>query len=113
MMDHERTEKEVDHGLSNILLVFLADGDEVRVGSSSYQEELQTVNLAARQWSTTRVTGQIEGPSSRLVRDWRTIEVWGKFPDHSPFKQAVMRRVSSMPSDQHKPRPWWRRIFRP
>lgn len=88
-------EKEVNHGLSSIAVVFLADGDEARVGAYTYQEGLQTVNLAARQWSTTRVRGKIEGPSSRLVRDWQTIEVRGIFPDQSPYRQTVMRQAGA------------------
>ena len=103
-------EKEVDHGLSSITVVFLANGDEARVGSSNWQDGLKPVNLAARRWSDTTVTGQIEGPSCRLVRDYRTIEVWGVFPDHSPFKQAIVRTVEASPG-QHEPRPWWRRVF--
>ncbi len=104
-------EKEVDHGLSSIVVVFLADGDEVRVGPTNPQEGLEIVNLAARRWSTTTVAGQVEGPSSRLVRDWRTIEVRGAFPDHRPFKQTIMRRVEASPG-QRKPRLWWlSRVF--
>jgi hypothetical protein len=114
-------EKEIDHGLSNVMVVFVADGDEERVGALTAQEGLETVNLAARKWSTTTITGQIDGPRSRLVRDWRTIEVRGIFPDHSPFKQAIMKRVSKtipvgplfgIPDAQEgAQRPWWRRMF--
>ena len=74
-------EKEVDHGLSKVIVVFVADGDEARAGPLTSQEGLQTVNLPARKWSSAMVTGQIEGPRSKLVRDWRSIEVWGIFPD--------------------------------
>jgi hypothetical protein len=88
-------EKEIDHGLYSIEVVFLANGDEARLGSSTSQEGLKTVNLAARQWSTTSVTGRIEGPSSRLVRDWQTIEVRGVFPDHSSFRQTVMKHAGA------------------
>jgi hypothetical protein len=103
-------EKEVDHGLSSINVVFLANGDEARVGSSNWQEGLKPVNLAARRWSDTTVTGRIEGPSCRFVRDYKTIEVWGVFPDHSPFKQTIVRTVGASPG-QHESRPWWRRVF--
>lgn len=103
-------EKEVDHGLYSVVVVFLLDGDEVRLGPSNPQEGLNPVNLAARQWSTTRVTGQIEGPRSKLVRDRQAIEVRGIFPDHGPFRQTVIKAVEASPGE-NRPRPWWRRVL--
>jgi hypothetical protein len=86
-------EKEVNTGLFNIRVVFVADGDEAFIGTG-LQEQLHTVNLPSRTWSDTKVEGEIVGPESRLVRDWQTIEVRGLLPDFSSYRRVVMQRSS-------------------
>jgi hypothetical protein len=88
-------EKEVDVGLSRLAMVSIADGsEETRLEPTDTQQALQTVNVVSRRWSEAKVAGVISGGSSRLVRDWHTIEVRGAFPDHSLYKDPVMRRVT-------------------
>ena len=88
-------EKEVDVGLSRLAVVFIAeDGEEARLEPTDTQQEVQTVNAVSRRWSEAKVAGVIRGGSSRLVRDWHTVEVRGAFPDHSLYKDPVMRRVT-------------------
>ncbi len=41
------------------------------------------------------MVGVISGRSSRLVRDYHTIEVRGTFPDHSPYKVPVIKTVTA------------------
>jgi hypothetical protein len=83
-------EREVDVGLSRLALVFIAEGGEE---PTDPQQGLQTVNVVSRRWSEAKVSGVIRGGSSRLVRDWHTVEVRGAFPDHSLYKDQVMRKV--------------------
>ena len=89
-------EKEVDVGLSRIAVVFIAgDGEEASLEPTDPQQRVQTVNAVSRRWSEAKVAGVIRGGSSRLVRDWRTVEVRGAFPDHSLYKDTVTRRVTA------------------
>jgi len=88
-------EKEVDVGLSRLAVVFIAeDGEEARLEptDSRYGE---TVNAVSRRWSEAKVAGVIRGASSRLVRDYHTVEVRGEFPDHSLYKDTVTRRITA------------------
>jgi len=87
-------EREVDVGLSRLALVFIAEGgEEARLEPTDTQQGLQTVNVVSSRWSEAKVAGVISGGSSRLVRDWHTVEVRGAFPDHSLYKDQVMRKV--------------------
>jgi hypothetical protein len=86
----------VDIGLSRLAIVFIAeDGEEARLNPTDPHQGLHTVNVASRRWSEAKISGRISGPSSRLVRDWHTIEVRGAFPDHSLYKDRVRRRVTA------------------
>ncbi len=89
-------EMEVDVGLSRLALVFIAEGgEEAPLEPTDTQQGLQTVNVVSRRWSEAKVAGVISGGSSRLVRDYHTIEVRGTFPDHSPYKDPVIKRVTA------------------
>jgi hypothetical protein len=89
-------EMEVDVGLSRLALVFIAEGgEEARLEPTDTQQGLQTVNVVSRRWSEAKVAGVISGGSSRLVRDYHTIEVRGVFPDHSPYKDPVIKTVTA------------------
>jgi len=86
-------EKEVDVGLSRLAVVFIAeDGEEARLEPTDTQHGVQTVNAVSRRWSEAKVMGVIRGGSSRLVRDYRTVEVRGEFPDHSLYKETFTWR---------------------
>jgi hypothetical protein len=88
-------EQEVDVGLSRLTVVFIAeDGEEARLEPTGTQYG-ETVNAVSRRWAEARMEGVISGGSSRLVRDYHTVEVWGEFPDHSPYKDTITRRVTA------------------
>ena len=88
-------EKEVDVGLSRLAMVFIAeDGEEARLEPTDTQQGVQTINVESRRWSEAKVAGVISGGSSRLLRDWHTIEVRGAFPDHSLYKDQVMTKAT-------------------
>jgi len=88
--------KEVDIGLSRLAMVFIAeDGEEARLNPADLHQVLQSVNVVSRRWSQAKVSGVIRGGSSRLVRDYHTIEVRGAFPDHSLYRDRVRRRVTA------------------
>jgi hypothetical protein len=89
-------EKEVDVGLSRLAVVFIAeDGEEARLEpTATQQSRVQTVNVVSRRWSGAKVAGVISGGTSRLVRDWHTVEVRAAFPDHSLYRDTVMRKAT-------------------
>jgi len=89
--------KDVDIGLSRLALVFIAEnGEEVRLlEPAGTEQEVRTVDIISGRWSKATVVGWVRGPGSRLVRDWHTIEVRGAFPDHSLYKDPVMRRAGA------------------
>jgi hypothetical protein len=89
-------EKEVDIGLSRLAIVFITeDGEEARLNPTDAQQGILSVNVLSRRWSQAKVSGVISGPSSRLVRDWHTIEVRGALPDHSLYRDPVRRKVGA------------------
>jgi hypothetical protein len=88
-------EKEVDVGLSRLAVVFIAeDGEEARLELTATPHG-ETVHAVSRRWTEAKVAGVIRGGSSRLVRDYHTVEVRGEFPDHSLYKDTVTRRVTA------------------
>jgi hypothetical protein len=87
-------DKEVNIGLSRLRIVFVAeDGEIAQLEPSDTQRGVQTVNIVSRMWSKAKVSGVIRGGSSRLVRDYHTIEVRGAFPDHSLYRDTLVREV--------------------
>jgi hypothetical protein len=108
-------------GLRDVSVVLYRDGEEGWVCLLKERitaEKLQVLDLPPRRWVHVRPYATFEGQEAQRLIGVRRVDLVGRFPDGSEFKQQVVGRedffaTHSAPVDLRRDysNPWWRRIL--
>jgi hypothetical protein len=108
-------------GLRDVSVVFYRDGEEGLIcllKDHTSSESLRVLDLPPRRWVHARPYSMFEGNEAQKLKGLRRVELVGRFPDGSEFRQKILARedfgaTRSGPVGPRKDytRPWWRRMF--
>ncbi len=115
-------ERHLATGLRDVSVVLYRDGEEGLVcllKDRITSEQLKVLDLPPRRWVHMRPYAMFEGKEAQRLTGLRLVELVGRFPNGSEFRQKVMGREDFVatrsgpigPRKDYSARPWWRRIF--
>lgn len=107
-------------GLRDVSVVFYRDDEQGWVyllKDRASSDSLRVLDLPPRQWVHVRPYALFEGKEAQELTGLRRVELVGRLPDGSEFRQRILTREDfvatwSEPVAPRKdyPRPWWRRM---